>query len=623
MASDDEFDQGYDYQDDSDSDEETSPGITCIKAFPNNREALVYGDGQGNLTVFDARTKVGTAMGLFSRSAESGAIVDLRNGRAHRGGVSAVEVINDGTTVVSGGKDGSVCLWDVRSGARLLSERRHGDSVTAITSLGGAALMTTSLDGAVMTWDLESLEAHRFGHVHRKGVNCATRIETEQPDERIVLTGSRDDPKDGNLACLSAHGGGHEDRVFGYLKAGGHDLGAVTALCAAGPRRALSGGGARDHRVLLWDMDLVFDCGRNATWGARSVFQLGCHRGAVSGLCKITGDAACSAGSDGSLRIWRLESRVLAAIFQGGGTEPLTPPRPPRGSLPASPALSPALSPASPQPRKSVRTGGAGRAGHSGPATSPVGSATAGRGAGGEGFAATAGAAASEGLLAVCATADGSCVASGSTGGTLRVWDVRVEHVRSESFLRREGGEPYRRQLAAVRRSLPGLGDEDRPPSSSGRRKSRLGLSTNVSLSARSRDGGQRGEGTAFPEEEEEEEEQQQQQQQPHQPQPSLTATFDDERVGGGRCRSGVLLFTSVAARRPATPPGTVPWVDTKKVSGDVAARLRRPPDPLPSSLHGGPRYLLSRARPSTASAVGAFGGASGLVRTLALPKGS
>lgn len=38
-----------------------------------------------------------------------------------------------------------------------------------------------------------------------KGVRCAARVSTSQPDERIVMTGSKDDAPS-NLACISAHG---------------------------------------------------------------------------------------------------------------------------------------------------------------------------------------------------------------------------------------------------------------------------------------------------------------------------------------------------------------------------------------------------------------------------------
>ena len=102
----------YEYQDDSEEEEEERcVGITCAKALPHLREAVVYGDGSGNLTVYDTRQRRGTALGLFSRDEGHGGLVDLRDGFAHAGGVTALEVLEGGVHLVSGGRDGTVCVW--------------------------------------------------------------------------------------------------------------------------------------------------------------------------------------------------------------------------------------------------------------------------------------------------------------------------------------------------------------------------------------------------------------------------------------------------------------------------------------------------------------------------------
>ena len=108
-----------------------------------------------------------------------------------------------------------------------------------------------------------------------------------------------------------------------------------------------------------------------ARWGPKHCVELGAHNGAVNACCAVTADGACTVGSDGSIRIWRLNSRSLACILQ---------------NKPASSDTS----------------------------LSPGGGASA----------------AYESLLAVCATADASCIVSGSSGGALQVWDVASEHVR-------------------------------------------------------------------------------------------------------------------------------------------------------------------------------------------------
>lgn len=119
-----------------------------------------------------------SALGLFTRTA-SGGVADLQ-GRAHgAGGVSSLEVLGGGLHVCSGGRDGSVCVWDVRTGATLAREAKaHGDAVTECCALGGSSVLTTSLDGTVKVWDVSTMEAQTFGKIHRQ-VYTAKQRDTE------------------------------------------------------------------------------------------------------------------------------------------------------------------------------------------------------------------------------------------------------------------------------------------------------------------------------------------------------------------------------------------------------------------------------------------------------------
>jgi hypothetical protein len=117
----------------------------------------------------------GSALGLFTRAATGGA-ADLQ-GRAHgSGGVTALEVLGGGQHVCSGGRDGSVSVWDVRTGARLSQADGHGDAVTEVASLGGSSVLTTSLDGTVKVWDVSIMAVHTFGKMHRQVSDLAARV---------------------------------------------------------------------------------------------------------------------------------------------------------------------------------------------------------------------------------------------------------------------------------------------------------------------------------------------------------------------------------------------------------------------------------------------------------------
>ena len=60
--------------------------------------------------------------------------------------------------IVSGGRDGTVSVWESRTGARLIHERAHAAAVTEITGLGGNNIFSTSLDATV------KVRARKWGH---------------------------------------------------------------------------------------------------------------------------------------------------------------------------------------------------------------------------------------------------------------------------------------------------------------------------------------------------------------------------------------------------------------------------------------------------------------------------
>jgi hypothetical protein len=443
--------------------------------------------------------------------------------------------------------------------------------------------MTTSLDSKVKVWDCRTLEVNSFSHIHRKGVLCAARLRTNAPEEKVVVSGSRDDAPEG-LALWSAHGGASTDRVYGHLH--GH-TGPVSSLAAVGLRTVLSGGGLACRRVKLWEFDLVYGRGQKegqVRWGPKSVFDLGTHRGSVTACCAIGGyDAACSAGRDGCLRIWRLKSRVLAAILQDDDKEGdrarassnsmLLPP------LPSSPVKSESLSKSSSGGRGSMLEAEAAAAGGGG-----------GSGSGRSDLRTTGGIAAAEGIMSVCSTADGSCLVSGSTGGRLKVWDVETQHVLAEKFLKHEGGDTYQRMGDAVRRSLPGMNGGKMGSSRSGKHRRPISLgggseptSPNSALEPHHHEGG----GGSF-----------------------------DSRPGSTHS------FGANNNHSPASSPaplGSQAWQNTMQVQSDVIQRL---PSSLPAELHAGPRYG-HHVRPTTGSVVSSGGGSvfAETSRNLALPR--
>ncbi|WP_373525838.1 WD40 repeat domain-containing protein [Nostoc sp.] len=76
----------------------------------------------------------------------------------HNDQINSVAFSPDGQTLASGSQDGSVKLWDVKSGKELLtvSEQSDNGSLSKVTSvafsLDGQTLVSSSEDGIVKIW---------------------------------------------------------------------------------------------------------------------------------------------------------------------------------------------------------------------------------------------------------------------------------------------------------------------------------------------------------------------------------------------------------------------------------------------------------------------------------------
>jgi WD40 repeat protein len=78
----------------------------------------------------------------------------------HSGSVTSVAYSPDGTTLASGGSDGTIILWDVASRTPLGEPlTRHADQVLSVAySPDGTTLASGGSDGTIILWDVASRE---------------------------------------------------------------------------------------------------------------------------------------------------------------------------------------------------------------------------------------------------------------------------------------------------------------------------------------------------------------------------------------------------------------------------------------------------------------------------------
>ncbi|SCL28095.1 toxin glutamine deamidase domain-containing protein [Micromonospora inyonensis] len=198
-----------------------------------------------------------------------------------------------GPRVASASDDGTVRIWDVASGQRLVTFEGHDGPVSAVASWqAGAERLVASAgnDGMVLIWDAASgVERQRLeGH---DGSVSAVASWQAGPD-RLVASASMD----GSVLIWDAASGverrldGHEGAVL-----------AVTSLQGASGPLLVSADS--DGLVLIWDANGGVETGRFTG-----------HDGPVFALTSWpseSGPLVASASADGTVRIWNADSGAL------------------------------------------------------------------------------------------------------------------------------------------------------------------------------------------------------------------------------------------------------------------------------------------------------------------------
>lgn len=197
----------------------------------------------------------------------------------------------DGKKAVSASADGSLRLWDTRTGKELRRLDGHSGRVWCVAfAPDGRRIASGGFDGSVRVWDLATgRETRRFAH------NDYVRSVVFSHDGRFILSGGDD-----KLVRLWNLATGKEERSFK-----GHDHFVWSVALSRDGKHALSA--SLDRTVRLWNV---------AT--GEELKKLTGHKDTVlSVVFAPEGRRALSGGTDKTLRLWNLETGETIKTFTG------------------------------------------------------------------------------------------------------------------------------------------------------------------------------------------------------------------------------------------------------------------------------------------------------------------
>lgn len=253
-----------------------------VIAFSPDGQIIATSGKDGTVRLWDGRT--GQALASLS---------------GHEGTVDGLAFAPDGRTLVTAGVDRSVRLWDVRSRRNVAVLYGHGGEIwMAAFAPGGGRVVTASSDLTARIWDVRAGQPQSVLPGHTRMINDAAF----SPDGSRIVSASDD-----HTARLWRWPGG---TPIAELTAHRH----MVSSAIFSPDGKLVATASSDYTVRLWD----------GQTGAPLRTLTG-HTDSVTGIgFSPDGQFLLSGGSDRTLRLWDIKSGEERRVVQGfGGQIPL------------------------------------------------------------------------------------------------------------------------------------------------------------------------------------------------------------------------------------------------------------------------------------------------------------
>ncbi|MEH1930598.1 nSTAND1 domain-containing NTPase [Nostoc sp.] len=207
--------------------------------------------------------------------------------RGHEGVVSSVAISADGQTIVSGGEDGTVRLWNLQGQTLTEPLRGHKGWVNSVAiSADGQTIVSGGRDGAVRLWNLQGLPLAQPLRGHQGNVSSVA-IST---DGQTIVSGG----EDGTVRLWNLQG----QTLAEPLR--GHESYVNSVAISADGQTIVSGG--RDGTVRLWNRQ-----------GLPLAKPLRGHKNNVNSVAiSADGQTIVSGGHYGTVRLWNRQGLLLA-----------------------------------------------------------------------------------------------------------------------------------------------------------------------------------------------------------------------------------------------------------------------------------------------------------------------
>ncbi|MEA5571307.1 serine/threonine-protein kinase [Calothrix sp. UHCC 0171] len=255
--------------------------------------------------------------------------------KGHSGGVFSVAISPDGKTLASGSNDGTIKLWNIKTGEQIRSLRDHFGVVWSVAiSQDGKTLASGSNDGTIKLWNIETGEQTRIFTGHSKAVfsvvispgtkflSLFSGSADNTIKEWVLATGEQIDTLTGHSKAVfsvainrfaTTLASGSNDNTIKLWNRGGKEIRTLTGhsdwliSVAFSPDGETLVSGSRDHTIKLWNI---------AT--GKEIRTLTGHSNYVNSVAiSPDGNILASGSFDKTIKLWNLATGELIRTLTG------------------------------------------------------------------------------------------------------------------------------------------------------------------------------------------------------------------------------------------------------------------------------------------------------------------